>query len=68
MTKPDILKIAELHFEVRKKNGGFIDEPDYYRFPLSLPNLKVMVIVNKGAIKEIEIFYEDGGIQTVRPE
>jgi hypothetical protein len=52
-----------------RNSNIFISPPDYCRFPLDIPECKsAFVTVNAGKIKEIEIHYENGGIQTIRPD
>jgi hypothetical protein len=63
----DLFRIAELHYATMRKNNDFISDPDYIKFTLNLPYFKgVYVTVNSGNIKEIEIHYRNGSIQTLR--
>lgn len=69
MNKEDLFDIAEAQFKARKNNTLLIDDPNFYKFPLEIENeTKAKVVVCYGKIKEIEVFYPDGSIQTVRPE
>jgi hypothetical protein len=65
----DIFNMAEQAYMARLQQNTFVSAPDYYRFPLPLPQYgaNAFVVVRDGKIKEIEIHYEDNGIQTVRP-
>jgi hypothetical protein len=68
MKSGDLFRLAELHYATMRKNNNFISDPDYIKFPLDLPYFNgVFVTVNSGHIKEIEIHYRNGSIQTVRP-
>ena len=66
----DLFKIAEVRYSAIRSSNGFVAEPEYLKFPLPLPHYKANAIVqvSNGKIKEIEITYENGEIQTVRPE
>ena len=69
MNKEELFRIAEVHYSEMLKTNTFVSDPDYFRFPLQLPHYKtVFVTVNGGKIKQIEIHYENGGIQTIRPD
>ncbi|MEW6584688.1 MAG: hypothetical protein AB1442_03645 [Nitrospirota bacterium] len=70
MNKDTLFSFAQARFCSIRENKSFIADPDYFKFPLPLPDHKAnaFVIVNNGKIKEIEIHYENGVIQTVRPD
>jgi hypothetical protein len=68
MDSADLFRIAELHYATMRKNNDFVSDPEHIRFPLDLPYFKgIFVTVQSGNIKEIEIHYRNGSIQTVRP-
>lgn len=68
MTKSQLFELAEIYFKIRQKSNHFIDKPEFYKFPLPVPdeNISTTVVIHKGEIKEIEILYGDGSIQTIR--
>jgi|WetSurMetagenome_2_1015567.scaffolds.fasta_scaffold852665_1 hypothetical protein len=70
MKSEDLFNIAQAHYTALLNNHDFVSSPDYFKFPLPLPHYKATayVLVNKGRIKEIEIHYENIGIQTVRKQ
>jgi hypothetical protein len=68
MNSTDLFRIAELHYAAIRKNNYFVSDPAHIRFPLDLPFFNgVFVTVNSGNIRDIEIHYRNGSIETVRP-
>jgi len=65
----DIFTFAESVFQTMKESHVLSVEPANFRIPFTLPkfNATAFAIVSDGRIKEIEIYHDNGKIQTVRP-
>lgn len=71
MTKDDLIRLAEAHYDARCNGNRYIDSPEFVKFPLPVrdPSISsVFVTINRGKVKEIELIYIDGEIQTIRAE
>jgi hypothetical protein len=69
MKSSDLFRIAEHHYATIRKNNDFVSDPAHIRFLLDLPYFNgIFVTVNNGDIREIEIHYRNGSIETVRPD
>ena len=63
-----LFNLAQSVYLIMRGNGMFISEPDTFRMPLQLPrhNAKAFAVVSNGTIKELEIHYATGQIETIR--
>jgi hypothetical protein len=63
-----LFSVAESIYSTMRINGVFATEPDYLQLPFELPQYKAKAyaVVTNGKIKEIEIHYETGEIETVK--
>jgi hypothetical protein len=63
-----LFNLAESVYSIMRGNGIFISEPDTFRLPLQLPrhNATAFAVVSNGNIKELEIHYDTGQIETIR--
>jgi|GEM_PF-3756732 len=69
MQKDDMFRLAEEQYTLLRNIYTFIIPPDYCSFPIDLPKCKAAFVkVNAGKIKEIEVHYKNGAVQTIRPE
>jgi hypothetical protein len=63
-----LFSVAESVYSTMLRNGVLAGEPDHLRLPFELPQFKAraFAIIANGAIREIEIHYATGQIETVK--
>ncbi len=68
LTCGEVFSAAQEHYDYAKTSGKYIGSPDFARIPMLYSGLKLVIVVARGLIREIEIHYDCGSVQTIRPD